>query len=109
MKCLCITLTASICIGGCMDSMMVAPKISSLGNVNNVLQLEQGRNIYITSCSRCHNALRITKFTQHQWNELLPEMIEESNLGSSDSVAVEVYIKQVLHAAAASTQTNNRE
>jgi hypothetical protein len=91
---------ASISIIGCMDSISVAPKIAELGTVSNAMRLERGRSVYITSCSRCHNAVRITRITKSKWDEILPEMIEKSKLTSSDSMAVTEYIRVVLNASA---------
>ncbi len=87
MKRILLTLMASISIIGCMDSISVAPKIAELGTVSNAMQLERGRAVYITSCSRCHNAIRITR-------------IAKSKLNSSDSMAVTEYIRVVLNASA---------
>ena len=103
MKRILLTLMASISIIGCMDSISVAPKIAELGTVSNAMQLERGRAVYITSCSRCHNAIRITSITKSEWDGILPEMIEESELTISDSMAVTEYIQAVLNASASAT------
>ena len=109
MKRILLTIMASFSIIGCMDSISVAPKIAELGTVSNAIRLERGRAVYITSCSRCHNAVRITRFTQSKWDGILPEMIEKSKLNSSDSVAVTAYIRKVLNASTTTAQPSKSE
>ena len=80
-----------------MDVTKVAPKVDTLGLLQNIALLEQGRDIYINRCTKCHNAVRITRYPMKQWEDkILPEMIVESRLSPAQSKAVTAYVQAVL-------------
>ena len=80
-----------------MDVTKVAPKVDTLGLQQNIALLEQGRDIYINRCTKCHNAVRITRYPMKQWKDkILPEMIVESRLSPAQSKAVTAYVQAVL-------------
>ena len=82
---------------GCMDVTKVAPKVDTLGLEHNIALLEQGRDIYINGCTKCHNAVRITRYPMKQWEEeILPEMILETRLSPAQAEAVTAYVRAVL-------------
>ena len=94
-----ILITICLCFVfiGCMDVTKVAPKVDTLGLQQNIALLEQGRDIYINRCTKCHNAVRITRYPIKQWQEkILPEMILESRLSPAQSKAVTAYVRAVL-------------
>ena len=86
-------------IAGCMDGLKVAPKVQELGVTTNFALLEEGRKIYVHNCTKCHNALRITRYTEKQWVEILPEMVAKSKLSVQQSQNVTAYIQAVLRAS----------
>ncbi|MBC8202584.1 MAG: hypothetical protein H8E91_02030 [Planctomycetes bacterium] len=82
---------------GCMDVTKVAPKINTLGLHQNIAMLELGRDVYINQCTKCHNAVRITRYSQQQWdNEIMEDMILKSKLSKSQAAAVTAYVRAVL-------------
>ena len=94
-----ILITICLCFVfiGCMDVTKVAPKVDTLGLQQNIALLEQGRDIYINRCTKCHNAVRITRYPVKQWQDkILPEMILESRLSPAQSKAVTAYVRAVL-------------
>ena len=94
-----ILITICLCFVfiGCMDVTKVAPKVDTLGLLQNIALLEQGRDIYINRCTKCHNAVRITRYPIKQWQDkILPEMILESRLSPAQSKAVTAYVRAVL-------------
>ena len=94
-----ILITICLCFVfiGCMDVTKVAPKVDTLGLQPNITLLEQGRDIYINRCTKCHNAVRITRYPIKQWKDkILPEMILESRLSPAQSKAVTAYVGAVL-------------
>ena len=94
-----ILITICLCFVfiGCMDVKKVAPKVDTLGLLQNIALLEQGRDIYINRCTKCHNAVRITRYPMKQWQDkILPEMILESRLSPAQSKAVTAYVLAVL-------------
>jgi hypothetical protein len=92
-----ITICLCFLFIGCMDVTKVAPKVDTLGLQPNIALLEQGRDIYINRCTKCHNAVRITRYPMNQWEDkILPEMILESRLSPAQSKAVTAYVRAVL-------------
>jgi len=84
-----------------MDVTKVAPKVNTLGLQQNVALLELGRDIYINRCTKCHNAVRITRYSLDQWlSEILPEMNEKSKLTIEQDDAVTAYVKAVILSSA---------
>jgi len=91
-------ITVFVCLFlGCMDVTKVAPKVNTLGLQQNIALLEQGRDVYINRCTKCHNAVRISRYPLKQWEDkILPEMILESRLSPAQSEAVTAYVRAVL-------------
>ncbi len=87
-----------------MDIIKVAPSVLDLGLRENVVQLEYGRNLYVTRCTKCHNALRITRYSKVKWGVTLPEMTIKSKFSEEQTQAVTAYIQAVLLSSAAATK-----
>lgn len=85
----------------CIDTTKVAPKVHTLLAGTDLPMLQHGRDLYITKCSKCHNTLRITRYTASQWLDILPEMSDKSKLTTAESTAVSSYIDAVLLSATA--------
>ncbi|MBC8201356.1 MAG: hypothetical protein H8E86_04850 [Planctomycetes bacterium] len=83
-------------VTGCMDGLKVAPTIQELGATRDIAFLEEGRKIYVTSCTKCHNALRISRYSQQEWDGILPDMIQKTKLTRVQAKQVEAYINAVL-------------
>jgi hypothetical protein len=87
-------------ISGCVDTVKVAPSILELGVLTDIPRLELGRELYVSRCTKCHNALRITRYSKAQWVEILPDMTYRSKFTIAQTEAVTAYIQSVLHSAA---------
>ena len=80
-----------------MDATKIAPKVADLGIGLNVEMLESGRYIYLNRCTKCHNAVRITRYSLHEWqDDILPDMSRESKLNVEQKKALTAYIEAVL-------------
>lgn len=80
-----------------MDATKIAPKISDLGIGLDVELLETGRHIYLNRCTKCHNAIRVTRYSLQEWkNDILPDMSRESKLSVAQEKAVTAYIEAVI-------------
>ena len=80
-----------------MDATKIAPKVADLGMGLNVEMLESGRYIYLNRCTKCHNAVRITRYSLQEWqDEILPDMSRESKLSVAQEKAVTAYIEAVI-------------
>ena len=91
-------------VSSCIETVKVAPTIQELGVNANQLQLEFGRTLYLTRCAKCHNALRITRFTESQWSEIMPDMTFKSKFIPEQSEAVTAYVHAVLRSSSTSTK-----
>ena len=87
-----------------MDIIKVAPSVLDLGLRENVVQLEYGRKSYVTRCTKCHNALRITRYSKVKWDVTLPEMTIKSKFSEEQTQAVTAYIQAVLLSSTATTK-----
>lgn len=55
-------------------------------------QYTLGRRIYRTKCAKCHAPEPVKRYSRAEWNEIMPEMIEETNLNSAEVSAVWTYV-----------------
>lgn len=104
MRYILITIGILCFLSSCIDVTKVAPEVSNLLVKGDVSRLEYGRELYITNCTRCHNALRITRYTETQWAEILPDMFDKTKLSANQTHAVTSYIHAVLLAASMTTE-----
>ena len=75
----------------------IAPKVADLGMGLNVEMLESGRYIYLNRCTKCHNAVQITRYSLQEWqDEILPDMSRESKLSVAQEKAVTAYVEAVI-------------
>lgn len=94
-KVLCVLVFCGVI--GCLDATKIAPAVVDLGEGLNVELLETGRNIFLTRCTKCHNAVRITRYPLQYWQEeVLPEMSMESKLNSKQEEALTAYVEAVI-------------
>lgn len=95
-----LLLMAALAGGSCMSLEQMAPPVESLpmqARTGSSALLVHGRDIYITKCARCHSVEPVHKYPRHQWEQdILPEMIEETNLDAAESAALRAYVFSVL-------------
>lgn len=86
-------------IGGCAKS-TVAPNSSSLyvptkddATANATLQeLQQGRQLFIDNCGRCHNLYNPDSYTPSQWTSILNSMAPRTSLSAAQVELVKKYL-----------------
>lgn len=54
---------------------------------------EQGKDIFETSCTKCHGAKKIDNYSQEQWGNILPKMAVKAKLDASQTALVDAYIQ----------------
>ncbi len=59
----------------------------------------RGRELYITTCARCHRPEPVVRYGVEQWQKILPRMFARSKLGADEAEAVEAYVMLTLQAA----------
>lgn len=83
---------------GCVSLEETAPPVAMLRTgTGHPATLEQGRIIYLTRCTKCHSAERVTRYSRSQWHEILPKMAEETKLSAAEDEAVRAYVMAVLN------------
>ena len=58
--------------------------------------LEEGRHIYLTSCTKCHSPDPVMRHSELDWERILSEMIPKSRLQERQSRNLKAYIGHVL-------------
>ncbi len=92
-----ILLAAAILVPACMSLEQIAPPIATLAAPpERASSLEQGRLIYLQTCSRCHAAPRILESTPAEWDTILPDMFDESDLAGPHRRLVTGYVTLVM-------------
>lgn len=91
----CLGLLAALVLAGCasMDLTLVAPPPPAQEGGGELLR---GRQIYVTRCAKCHAPEPVKKYSPAEWQTIMPEMAEETNLSSADSAAVMAYVQWAL-------------
>lgn len=89
----CIILIATSCITLEEMAPSVGPRFSIGGrSAASLAVLEQGREVYITDCTRCHSVEPINRYTSDHWRKILERMGPQSKLDESRSSALQAYI-----------------
>lgn len=59
-------------------------------------QILLGREIYVTRCAKCHAPEPVTRYSRTEWDRILIDMAEETNLNPQETTAVTSYVMTVL-------------
>lgn len=95
--CVGILLAAVILLPACMSLEQIAPPVATLAAPPEwTSTLEQGRLIYLQTCSGCHAAPRILEYTPAEWDTILPDMFDESDLADPQRRLVTGYVTLVM-------------
>lgn len=54
--------------------------------------LQRGRAVYLSECTRCHEAMMPQDISREDWHIILPGMAWNSGISAADEDAVEAYI-----------------
>jgi len=68
--------------------------------------LQEGRNIYLTDCVRCHSVEPIGRYSTDQWHKVLPRMARETRLDDRRTAALTAYVLAA-HEVLRQMETNN--
>lgn len=80
----------SISLASC--QMASLDQIAPLPTSSSNSTLARGRDIYITKCAKCHSPEPVARYSKTRWHEIMPEMVEETNLNAEDAAAVMAYV-----------------
>ncbi len=70
------------------------PTVGDTTATATLLDLQQGRVLYINNCGQCHNYRSPDDYTVSQWDNILPQMIINAQLNSVDASLVSKYAKR---------------
>lgn len=74
---------------------VAAPPVSklTLPKKTDLKKMEEGRQIYAASCTRCHGPARIYKRTDEKWaDKILPGMCKKARLTPVQEDALKTYV-----------------
>jgi hypothetical protein len=58
----------------------------------SLMDLQQGRTLYIEKCNSCHDLYSPDDYTPSQWKSILPNMTPRTNLTASEIQLVTKYV-----------------
>lgn len=93
-----LALALAIGLAGCVALEQLAPSVTAdLAGIGQsqgfeMGTLQRGRHIYLTQCASCHSVEPIDGWSLSEWEHLLPEMNEESELNPKDASDLRAYI-----------------
>lgn len=89
----------AIWLAGCVPVERLAPPVDSrmaeVGGKNGVHAeaLQHGRDLYLARCTRCHNPMRIDRYSVSQWQgDILPDMSKRAKLNADETADLSAYV-----------------
>ena len=82
-------------LGGCASLESTAPAVTpaiAAAVRTSAEVLNQGRLIYTTRCTDCHNAVAVAAHTRAEWPGIIRRMAPESDLTPQQELAVRAYV-----------------
>lgn len=61
----------------------------------SVTTLQRGRAVYVSDCTRCHEAMMPKDVSREDWHVILPGMAWNSGISAADEKALEAYVLAV--------------
>ncbi len=93
-----ILFALTIFLGSCTKDSTVSedslynPSITDITANATLQELQQGRELYISYCNRCHGFYLPESYTPTEWKNIMTSMGPKANLSSSDSLLVTKYL-----------------
>jgi mono/diheme cytochrome c family protein len=73
-------------------SLLYTPTAADVTTNATLLELQQGRELYINNCSACHGLYSPDSYTATQWKSILNTMAPRTGMVSSDILLVTKYV-----------------
>jgi hypothetical protein len=92
-------LTMLFLISGCTKttndtSSLYIPSASDVTANATLQELQQGRELYVNYCNRCHGLYTPENYTPTQWKSILSNMGPRTTMTSSDILLVTKYVSK---------------
>ena len=59
-----------------------------------LVQLQQGRKLFINSCGNCHSIPSPDSYTVADWNSILANMVRRTSLSNAEAILVKKYVSR---------------
>lgn len=94
-----ISLVFFLLIGGCTKnntdtSSLYLPTSSDVTLSTTLSELQQGRDLYINNCGRCHGLYSPDNYTPAQWKNILNSMVPKTGMGTAEILLVTKYVSR---------------
>jgi len=84
-------------LAGCASVEQNAPPVAQL-HASSPALCEQGRQIYVTTCTKCHSAEAIRPHPLVEWRaKIMPAMAKKSKITAQQEAAVMAYVEAVIN------------
>ena len=83
----------TLILSACQSLDQIAPPVTAADPSG---RLHVGRDLYVTRCAKCHAPEPVTDYTKSEWEKIIVEMSEETNLTEPETEAVRAYVMAVL-------------
>ena len=74
------------------SSNLYVPDETNVTDVHALVDLNQGRKLYIAKCGGCHNLYKPEKFSAGQWTHEMVEMQQEAKINDRDAELILKYL-----------------
>jgi hypothetical protein len=91
---LCITFYISACTkdAGTQSTVLYDPATTDVTANASLVQLQQGKNLFISNCNACHQLYSPDSYTVAEWKNIISKMSGRTNLNSSQISLILKYV-----------------
>lgn len=76
------------------NATLYTPTESDTTSNATLVELQQGRELYINNCQECHQLYSPDDFSASRWNTIVAQMAPKTNLSQSEIELVKKYLKR---------------
>jgi mono/diheme cytochrome c family protein len=102
-----VAMGAGLVLSACQSLEQIAPPVAAVA-ARPSGNLELGRDLYLTKCTKCHAPEPILKYSASEWETIAADMAVETNLNAHETAAVRDYVMAVLASAEKSRPLDER-
>jgi len=74
------------------SSSLYTPTSADVTAKATLLDLQQGRNLYVNNCGKCHGLYSPDNYTPTQWTSIMNNMAPNTGMSSSEILLVTKYV-----------------
>ena len=86
-----IALSLCVFILAC-SSTLYQPTSENVSDPERLVELQEGRKLYVANCSSCHNLYKPQKFTLEKWAHEMDEMKMEAKITDQQASSILQYL-----------------